>query len=129
MHKLKTHVNLPNISAESWCILDPDAGAILIAGKNADQKRQVASLTKMMTFYVAWNLQQRLSPQASQLKIQVPAFATKVIGTRAKLRHGDALTIQQLFYALLLPSGNDAALVLADFFGNVLRIDRPKENQ
>jgi D-alanyl-D-alanine carboxypeptidase len=36
------------------------------------------------------------------------------------LKKEDTLTLQQLFYAMLLPSGNDAALVLADYFGEVI---------
>lgn len=42
-------------------------------------------------------------------------------GTSAELIHGDIYTIQQLLYGLLLPSGNDAAIVLADWGGKLLR--------
>lgn len=41
-------------------------------------------------------------------------------GTSAFLRKRDTLKLHQLFYAMLLPSGNDAALVLADYFGGVI---------
>jgi len=43
-----------------------------------------------------------------------------VSGTSARLREGDHLTIKQLLYALLLPSGNDAGHLLAEYFGNML---------
>lgn len=43
-----------------------------------------------------------------------------ITGTSAELIHGDIFTIEQLLYALLLPSGNDAALVLADWGGKRL---------
>ena len=52
--------------------------------------------------------------------IQVPKYCTLVSGTSAFLKKRDTLSMHQLFYAMLLPSGNDAALALADFFGNVL---------
>lgn len=42
-------------------------------------------------------------------------------GTTANLREGDILTIEQLLYGMMLPSGNDAAYALAEFFGRVLK--------
>ena len=39
-----------------------------------------------------------------------------MIGTSANLKHKDIISIDQLFYALMLPSGNDAAIVLAQYF-------------
>ena len=41
-------------------------------------------------------------------------------GTTAELIHGDIYTIEQLLHALMLPSGNDAALSLADWAGNII---------
>lgn len=43
-----------------------------------------------------------------------------MIGTSAKLREGDILNVEQLLYGLMLPSGNDAAYVLAKNFGKFL---------
>jgi D-alanyl-D-alanine carboxypeptidase len=54
MNKNKHNVPLPNISADAWCVLDMDSGGQLLFGKRANHKREIASLTKMMTFYVAW---------------------------------------------------------------------------
>ncbi len=47
------------------------------------------------------------------------------MGTTARLKKKDTLTLEQLFYAMLLPSGNDAALVLADYFGGVIAQKQP----
>ena len=41
-------------------------------------------------------------------------------GTNAKLRAGEMYTVRELLYALMLPSGNDAAIALAEFFGPCL---------
>ena len=41
-------------------------------------------------------------------------------GTSAKLKKGDILTAEQLLYGLMLPSGNDAAFVLAKYFGRLI---------
>ena len=85
---------MPNISAESWAVIDVDSGSKLIFGRRADAKREVASLTKLMTFYVAWQLTQKLFPEHTSLSVTVPHLATKVIGTRAKLRPEDTLTVE-----------------------------------
>jgi D-alanyl-D-alanine carboxypeptidase len=41
-------------------------------------------------------------------------------GTSAQLQVGDSLTVEELLYALMLPSGNDAAVALADNLGRVI---------
>ena len=41
-------------------------------------------------------------------------------GTSAELREGDELTVRQLFYGLMLPSGNDSAFILSEYFGEYL---------
>ena len=46
----------------------------------------------------------------------VTEYASSMIGTSANLLFGDILCINSLFYALMLPSGNDAAIVLAQYF-------------
>ena len=45
---------------------------------------------------------------------------TEITGTSAFLLPGDLLTIEQLLYGLLLPSGNDAAFALAQYFGRII---------
>ncbi len=45
--------------------------------------------------------------------VQIDAKAADMTGTSAELYEGDRYTLTQLFYALMLPSGNDAALALA----------------
>lgn len=46
--------------------------------------------------------------------------AADVIGTSAFLVQGDSLTLNELLYGLMLPSGNDAAHQLASYFGTIL---------
>jgi len=50
-------------------------------------------------------------------------FAAKIGGTTAYLREGMRYSIYDLMVGLMLPSGNDAALVLAENFGRFLCID------
>lgn len=43
-----------------------------------------------------------------------------MIGTSANLKYGDVLSVTDSFYAMMLPSGNDAATALAETFGQFL---------
>ncbi len=43
-----------------------------------------------------------------------------MIGTTANLKFTDVLTLKDLFYGMMLPSGNDAAFALAEYFGRLL---------
>jgi D-alanyl-D-alanine carboxypeptidase len=52
--------------------------------------------------------------------IEVSGDAAGVHGTSADLVEGDTLTIWQLLHGLMLPSGNDAAHALAEYFGALL---------
>lgn len=49
--------------------------------------------------------------------IEVSKAATKTIGTSAGLEKGDLITVKELLYGLMLPSGNDAAITLSEGIG------------
>ena len=53
--------------------------------------------------------------------VEVSSTAANVIGTSADLITGDTLTIWQLLHGLMLPSGNDSAHCLAEYFGGILK--------
>ena len=52
--------------------------------------------------------------------IKVSASAADVPGTSADLRQGDTLSVCEMLYGLMLPSGNDASIALAEYFGRIL---------
>ena len=54
------------------------------------------------------------------MKITVCNVGSNIRGTTAKLQKGDILTAEQLLYGTMLPSGNDAAFVLAKHFGRLI---------
>ena len=85
--------------------------------KNADQRREPASLTKIMTYIV-------VSEQVKDLQGTNVPITKKVIdmllGTGSSMsgiKAGDVMTAYQLLNCMMVPSGNDAALVLADYVG------------
>jgi D-alanyl-D-alanine carboxypeptidase (penicillin-binding protein 5/6) len=84
------------------------------------ERREVASLTKIMTFYTALQLVDKYEIDIKTEFVTVCDEVSAVTGTTANLLTGDKMTVEQLFYGLMLPSGNDAAHCLAKFFGEIL---------
>ena len=81
----------------------------------------MASLTKTMTCLVAFNLARDLKLDINSTYFKVSSRASGTIGTTANLIAGQMVTIHDLLYGLMLPSGNDAAMTLAENFGELLR--------
>jgi len=108
----------PHVSATSWVVLDRKSRQILF-GKLEKERKEIASLTKIMTIYTVRKLSERLGvPLDTEIVISEDDAA--VTGTSAMLVPGDTLTIEELMYGLMLPSGNDAAHCLAFYFGSLL---------
>lgn len=81
----------PHCSAQSWAIFDQKTSTMLF-GKSEKERREVASLTKIMTCYVTFMLMERFKIEDTKL-IEVSGDAAGVIGTSADLLEGDTLTI------------------------------------
>lgn len=94
----------PPITAEAATIIDRDSKSILYE-KNAGLKFAMASTTKLMTALVALDY---FKPDTV-----LTAFTSHVEGVNVGLEVGDHMTFKDSLYALLLPSGNDVALMIA----------------
>jgi D-alanyl-D-alanine carboxypeptidase len=81
----------PHCSAQSWAIFDQKANAMLF-GKNEKDRREVASLTKIMTCYCVFKLSERFGIKDDTL-LEISEYASQVIGTSAELLEGDTLMI------------------------------------
>ena len=103
---------LPDINAKAWVIADAQTGAIL-ASKNAHLQRAPASTLKMLT---ALTTLPNLDVKATYTAKKKDVYAD---GTRVGLIAGKAYPIDDLFYALFLKSGNDAAKAIARANGGV----------
>jgi D-alanyl-D-alanine carboxypeptidase len=99
--------------------MDANNGELLYA-KRETKKREIASLTKMMTLYCVCKLLKKYNVDAKDTYVQVSKLAATMIGTSARLKYGDVLTIWDLMHGLMLPSGNDAAFTLAESFGTYI---------
>jgi D-alanyl-D-alanine carboxypeptidase (penicillin-binding protein 5/6) len=101
----------PQIAAASAVLEDLDTGQVLFSS-DAEEERPIASLTKVMTALLALRRAApgdvvTVSPQASG---DVGGVGISELGLRA----GERITVEQLLYALLLQSANDAAVALAE---------------
>lgn len=95
-----------SVSAKSALLMEAETGTVLYA-KTADERLPMASTTKIMTALVALDLS---NPAAV---ITVPREAVGIEGSSVYLFEGEQLTLEQLLYALLLSSANDAAAAIA----------------
>jgi D-alanyl-D-alanine carboxypeptidase (penicillin-binding protein 5/6) len=105
----------PFVTAKAWVIVDAMTGKVL-AGENESQQRDPASTTKMMTAYVVTSLAEN-DPQVLDEIATFSARADKTTGSTSDVREGERLSVGELLYGLLLPSGNDAAVALAQHLG------------
>lgn len=104
----------PSVYAEAAHLIDTATGQVHYS-KEADVRRPVASLTKMMTAYVV--LQQAKPSDKVKVSAEDVRYAARGGAAVAYLRAGDTLTVEDMLHALLLPSGADAAHALARTYG------------
>jgi D-alanyl-D-alanine carboxypeptidase (penicillin-binding protein 5/6) len=69
---------------------------------------------------------QKYKINPKDVNVRVSDKAEEMPGTSAELQAGDILTLHELLYALMLPSGNDASIAIADTVGKI--IQRNKRN-
>ena len=117
----------PFISARSWIMMNLNTSEVMFA-KQEKIQRQVASLTKVMTAHVVLELLSEFGLDWNKVDIRVLQNSTKphIGGTSAQLLPGDKLTVRELMFGMMLPSGNDAAQTLAIFFGNLTLLHEKK---
>ncbi|MGH2514588.1 MAG: D-alanyl-D-alanine carboxypeptidase family protein, partial [Ktedonobacterales bacterium] len=100
----------PHLSATAAYLLNADTGQVYLA-VNANTKLAMASTTKIMTAVVALTY----GKLDQQITVGADAVALENIGnSQAGVQIGDKISLQNLLYGLLLPSGDDAAVVIAD---------------
>ena len=106
---LITTINIPcfAISAQSAVVMDCASGRILFS-RNENEKRGMASTTKIMTAITA------LENADLSKTVTISATASGIEGSSMYLAKGEKLTLEELVYGLMLVSGNDAATAIAE---------------
>ena len=99
-------VNFPDVSAKSAVLIDAESGVVLY-GKNENERRGMASTTKIMTALVA--LENALLSDV----VTVAPEACGIEGSSVYLFPEEQITMEALLYALMLQSANDAAEAIA----------------
>jgi D-alanyl-D-alanine carboxypeptidase (penicillin-binding protein 5/6) len=116
----------PIVTAKAWSIGDMQTGKI-VAEFHGDQRLPIASTTKVMTAHVVLSLVQANPKQLDEV-VEFSRRADNTSGTSSGIRAGEQLPVRELLYGLMLPSGNDAAVALAEHFGKQCQppADAPK---
>ncbi|MEN8233997.1 MAG: D-alanyl-D-alanine carboxypeptidase family protein [Actinomycetota bacterium] len=101
----------PKVGAPSWAVYDETAD-VMLATWNQNDRRPMASVTKVMTAMVV------LDEAELDEVVTIPGFATGTRGSSAGLVAGEEWTVYDLLVAMMVRSGNDAALTLAWHVGD-----------
>lgn len=105
----------PALNAKAYILIDVNSGKI-IAEKNSEEKLPPASLTKLMTLYVASNaLKQGQIHLTDMVRISKEAWQTG--GSRMFVKEGQQVSVEDLLKGIIVDSGNDACVALAEQLG------------
>ncbi len=102
----------PGVSAQACIVIEQTSGRVLYQ-KNSQAELPMASTTKIMTALVA------LEEGNPNDTIKVSSSAASVEGSSMYLEAGETMTLKELLYGLMLSSGNDAAVAIAEYFGGI----------
>ena len=102
----------PNINVDSFLLVDFYSGAEL-AAKNQDKRIEPASITKLMTAYVIYNELKKGNITLKD-KVLISEKAWKMEGSRMFVEAGKKVPIKRMLSGLIIQSGNDAAIAIAE---------------
>lgn len=103
---------VPTLTARAWVVMDYQTGQIL-ASQEADLKLEPASLTKVMTTYLVASALKNKSLLPDQ-KVVISERAWRTYGSRSFLQVGSMSTVEDLLKGMVIQSGNDASVALAE---------------
>ncbi len=115
-------IKIPDTNSRACVVIDRNTNTVLY-GKNENQKRKMASTTKIMTATIIienYNLNET---------IEISKKAAGTGGSRLGLKTGDKITIRDLLYGLMMRSGNDSAVALAEYAGGSIEGFAEKMNK
>ena len=104
-------IPVPAVTAAAYLVVEATSGQVL-AELNTRQKRDPASLTKLMTAYLVFDALHQKQLSLDQ-RLRVPERAWKAEGSRMFIAPGAPVTAEDMVRGLIIQSGNDAAIALA----------------
>ena len=110
---LQATIPPPKLKVSSWTLMDASTG-VMIAAEKPDRRVEPASLSKLMTAYLVFR---GIDGGAFRLdeEVVVSENAWRSIGSRMFVEPGDRVSIENLIKGLVIQSGNDAAVALAEY--------------
>jgi D-alanyl-D-alanine carboxypeptidase (penicillin-binding protein 5/6) len=115
IHKPLVTPAAPTLSAKAYILIDVNSGKIL-AEKNSEEALPPASLTKMMTLYVVSNALNNEQIHIND-SVRVSRDAWKIGGSRMFIKEGDQVSVEALLKGIIVDSGNDACVAMAEHVG------------
>lgn len=103
----------PDINAKGYVLLDANSGYV-IAQKNADQRMPPASLTKLMTLYLAADALKNGQINLDD-KARISKKAWQIGGSKMFIREGTLVPVKLLIQGIIVASGNDATYAIAEY--------------
>ncbi|MCD8523371.1 MAG: D-alanyl-D-alanine carboxypeptidase [Saccharospirillaceae bacterium] len=104
----------PDLDATAYVLMDADSGRILVE-HNADERLPPASLTKMMTSYIAVH-ELELGNVEEQTPVPISVKAWRKGGSKMFVREGTEVPLIDLLRGIIVQSGNDASVAVAEYF-------------
>jgi len=102
----------PNLKAVSWVLMNPDTG-VMIAAENPDEKMEPASLSKLATAYIIFR-EIRRGNLSQEEEVVISENAWRTGGSRMFIEPGERISVENLLLGMIVQSGNDAAVALAE---------------
>jgi len=103
----------PQVAAKSYLLIDAASGEVLVE-HNADVRLPPASLTKMMTSYIAAHqIETGNISMSDKVRISIKAWKTK--GSRMFVKEGNYVSLEELMKGIIIQSGNDASVAVAEY--------------
>lgn len=103
----------PNIDATAYIVMDATSGKIL-AEKSSDTRMAPASLTKLMSLYIISSALKNGQIHLDD-KVRISTKAWKTEGSRMFVKVGDEVPLKDLLQGIIVASGNDATVALAEY--------------
>ena len=103
---------LPPIAARAYLLADYNSGQLLVS-HNPQQRVEPASLTKLMTAYLAFSALKQKTLKAEQI-VPVSPRASKTEGSRMFIEPNKPVSVNELLKGMIVQSGNDACIAIAE---------------
>lgn len=117
---VQANIPAPEVDAKAWALLEFNSGTVIV-GRNVDQQYPPASITKLMTNYIAFNKLRDGEIRLSDA-VTISEKAWRTGGSRMFAKVGSKVDLVHVLKSTIIQSGNDAAVALAEHIsGSELR--------